>query len=65
MRALQAAARHQTTLMVTHQLDELAQFDRIWVMEQGQLVQQGDFNALSQQRGSPFATLLATRHQEI
>ncbi|MGL4195748.1 MAG: heme ABC transporter permease/ATP-binding protein CydD, partial [Edwardsiella piscicida] len=47
MRALQAAARHQTTLMVTHQLDELAQFDRIWVMEQGQLVQQGDFNALS------------------
>ncbi|ACY85038.1 heme ABC transporter permease/ATP-binding protein CydD [Edwardsiella piscicida] len=65
MRALQAAARHQTTLMVTHQLDELAQFDRIWVMEQGQLVQQGDFNALSQQRGSPFATLLATRRQEI
>ncbi|ELV7529170.1 cysteine/glutathione ABC transporter permease/ATP-binding protein CydD [Edwardsiella ictaluri] len=65
MRALQAAARCQTTLMVTHQLDELAQFDRIWVMEQGQLVQQGDFSALSLQRGSPFATLLATRRQEI
>lgn len=65
MRALQAASRQQTTLMVTHQLDELAQFDRIWVMEQGLLVQQGDFNALSQQRGAPFATLLATRRQEI
>ena len=65
MRALQAAARNQTTLMVTHQLDELAHFDRIWVMDQGMLVQQGDFAALSQQRGSPFATLLASRRQEI
>ncbi|QPR27557.1 cysteine/glutathione ABC transporter permease/ATP-binding protein CydD [Edwardsiella hoshinae] len=65
MRALQAAARNQTTLMVTHQLDELAHFDRIWVMDQGMLVQQGDFAALSQQRGTPFTALLASRRQEI
>nr|MBA2814973.1 thiol reductant ABC exporter subunit CydD [Candidatus Pantoea persica] len=34
-RALDKASRQQTTLMITHQLDQLAQWDVIWVMQEG------------------------------
>ncbi len=38
----QAASRQQTTLMVTHQLEGIADWDQIWVMENGRIVEQGD-----------------------
>ncbi|MEH2920181.1 cysteine/glutathione ABC transporter permease/ATP-binding protein CydD [Samsonia erythrinae] len=60
MSALNEAARHQTTLLVTHQLTDLADYDAIWVMEGGQLVQQGDDQTLRAATG-PFAALLAQR----
>lgn len=30
----------QTTLMVTHQLEDLADWDVIWVMQDGQIIEQ-------------------------
>ncbi|WP_035342280.1 MULTISPECIES: heme ABC transporter permease/ATP-binding protein CydD [Dickeya] len=60
MEALRNAALHQTTLLVTHQLTEIRDYDVIWVMVDGQLVQQGDYASLSQSAG-PFAHLLAQR----
>ncbi len=36
MEALNAASLRQTTLMVTHQLEDLADWDVIWVMQDGQ-----------------------------
>ncbi len=60
MQALENAAHHQTTLLVTHRLDDTRDYDSVWVMEKGQLVQQGDYDTLSQQPG-PFADLLAQR----
>lgn len=60
MQALEGAALTRTTLLVTHRLDDARHYDDIWVMEKGQLVQQGDFMTLSQQSG-PFADLLAQR----
>ncbi|XPE41141.1 hypothetical protein ACNKHK_05445 [Shigella flexneri] len=47
MQALNAASRRQTTLMVTHQLEDLADWDAIWVMQDGQIVEQGTYAELS------------------
>ncbi|WP_323665577.1 heme ABC transporter permease/ATP-binding protein CydD [Pectobacterium punjabense] len=60
MNALNAAARSQTTLLVTHQLNDITDYDAIWVMEEGRLVQQGDYQTLRAEAG-PFAALLAQR----
>lgn len=54
----------QTTLMVTHQLEDLADWDVIWVMQDGQIIEQGRYAELSV-AGGPFSTLLAHRQEEI
>lgn len=64
MQALKAASRRQTTLMVTHQLEDLADWDVIWVMQDGQIVEQGTYAELSAANGA-FATLLAHRQEDI
>lgn len=64
MEALGEASRHQTTLMVTHQLDYIPDWDAIWVMRDGKIVQQGDFQTLAATDG-PFAGLLANRKEKI
>ncbi|MBI0551018.1 heme ABC transporter permease/ATP-binding protein CydD [Pectobacterium parmentieri] len=60
MSALNTAARSQTTLLVTHQLNDITDYDAIWVMDGGRLVQQGDYQTLRAETG-PFAALLAQR----
>ncbi|MCW2480166.1 thiol reductant ABC exporter subunit CydD, partial [Candidatus Symbiopectobacterium sp. NZEC135] len=60
MHALENTAHQHTTLLVTHRLDDTRHYDSVWVMEKGQLVQQGDYDTLRQQPG-PFADLLAQR----
>jgi ATP-binding cassette subfamily C protein CydD len=64
MEALGEASKQQTTVMVTHQLDYITEWDNIWVMRGGAIVQQGDFTTLAAQDG-PFAELLANRQEEI
>ncbi len=60
MLALDNASRRQTTLLVTHQLADLREFDAIWVMGNGQILQQGHYTRLADLPG-PFASLLAQR----
>ena len=64
MQALTNASTQQTTLMVTHQLEGLANWDAVWVMQDGQIVEQGSYSQLAA-AGGPFATLLAHRQEEI
>ena len=64
LEALNAASLRQTTLMVTHQLEDLADWDVIWVMQDGRIIEQGRYAELSV-AGGPFATLLAHRQEEI
>jgi ATP-binding cassette subfamily C protein CydD len=52
----------QTTLLVTHQLTDTQHYDTIWVMDQGMIVQTGDYVTLSQTEG-PFARLIASREE--
>jgi ATP-binding cassette subfamily C protein CydD len=64
MDALNDASLQQTTLMVTHQLEGIADWDQIWVMENGRIVEQGDYASLVTAQG-PFAALLANRQEDI
>ncbi|MBP9642547.1 MAG: cysteine/glutathione ABC transporter permease/ATP-binding protein CydD [Budvicia sp.] len=64
MSALTEAATRQTTILVTHRLEDIDGYDQIWVMDKGQIVQQGNFATLSQSAG-PFAELLSNRSAEI
>lgn len=56
LNALHHLSRKQTTLMITHRVEDLEQCDEIWVMKQGQIVQKGTFVELGIQ--GFFAELL-------
>lgn len=62
--ALNKAACNQTTLLVTHQLNDTIDYDAIWVMHNGQLIQQGNYQTLSTQPGA-FAELMTQRQGEL
>ncbi|MTH46729.1 heme ABC transporter permease/ATP-binding protein CydD [Intestinirhabdus alba] len=64
MQALYAASKRQTTLMVTHQLEALADWDAVWVLQDGQIIETGTYAELSAKNGA-FAALLAHRQEEI
>jgi ATP-binding cassette subfamily C protein CydD len=49
--------------MVTHQLEGIADWDQIWVMENGSIVEQGDYASLVAAQG--LCALLAHRQEEI
>lgn len=63
LQALSQISQHQTTLMITHRIEDLKQCDQILVMRDGEIVQQGHFDQLKQQ--GYFAELLAQRNQDI
>lgn len=64
MQTLGEASTQQTTLMVTHQLEGITEWDAIWVMENGQIIEQGSYSQLVAANGV-FASLLANRQEEI
>ncbi|WGE34840.1 cysteine/glutathione ABC transporter permease/ATP-binding protein CydD [Actinobacillus genomosp. 1] len=47
--ALQHLSQTQTTLMITHRIEDLKQCDEIWVMKQGEIVQKGRFEAVEKE----------------
>lgn len=56
LNALHELNREQTTLMITHRIEDLQQCDEIWVMKQGEIVQRGSFTQLEKE--GIFAELL-------
>ncbi|MTB82351.1 cysteine/glutathione ABC transporter permease/ATP-binding protein CydD [Providencia stuartii] len=64
MHTLNQLAQQQTTIMVTHLLEATVNYDQIWVMANGQIIQRGHYAQLSQSEG-PFARLLAHRSEEL
>ncbi|MDK7735424.1 cysteine/glutathione ABC transporter permease/ATP-binding protein CydD [Providencia stuartii] len=64
MHTLNQLAQQQTTIMVTHLLEETVNYDQVWVMANGQIIQRGHYAQLSQSEG-PFARLLAHRSEEL
>ncbi|MBE2895617.1 cysteine/glutathione ABC transporter permease/ATP-binding protein CydD [Pasteurellaceae bacterium HPA106] len=61
--SLAQLSQRQTTLMITHRIEDLRECDQIWVMRQGEIVQNGQFDVLSQ--SGYFAQLLNERQYEI
>ncbi|STU92124.1 transport ATP-binding protein CydD [Klebsiella pneumoniae subsp. ozaenae] len=64
MQALTHASSEQTTLLVTHQLEGLADWDDVWVMQDGQIIEQGDYATLAR-AGGVFSALLAHRQERF
>ncbi|MEQ1961758.1 cysteine/glutathione ABC transporter permease/ATP-binding protein CydD [Xenorhabdus khoisanae] len=64
MMALNQASYRQTTLLVTHLLEETLTYDQIWVMENGLLIEKGEYQSLSQSQGA-FSRLLSHRSMEL
>ncbi len=64
MNALNLAGKRQTTLLVTHRLEDTEKYDEIWVMEKGLLVEKGSYQHLLAQSGH-FARFHAQRGQEL
>jgi ABC-type multidrug transport system fused ATPase/permease subunit/pSer/pThr/pTyr-binding forkhead associated (FHA) protein len=57
MRALDGLAEGRTVLMITHRLSTVGKVDRIVVMEEGRIVEQGTYQELKVKDGA-FASLL-------
>ncbi|KAF8891135.1 P-loop containing nucleoside triphosphate hydrolase protein [Gymnopilus junonius] len=54
--AIRGAKKGRTTIMVTHNLEAMLLCDRILVVQDGQIVEEGSYDALVEQKGV-FATL--------
>ena len=64
MSALNDASKAQTSLLVTHQLEDTREYDEIWVMDKGLIAERGTFAQLVAQDGL-FASLLSQRNKEL
>jgi ATP-binding cassette, subfamily B, bacterial len=64
LRAIQAAAKGRTTIVITHRLSITRQVDRIVVLADGKIVEQGSYEALIKANGR-FAELVANETLEI
>ena len=64
MSALNDASKAQTSILVTHQLEDTRDYDEIWVMDHGQIAERGTYAQLVAQ-GGLFASLLSQRSKEL
>lgn len=64
MSALNDTSKAQTSLLVTHQLEDTRDYDEIWVMDKGLIAERGTFAQLVAQNGL-FARLLSQRNKEL
>ncbi|HNR47304.1 MAG TPA: ATP-binding cassette domain-containing protein, partial [Anaerolineaceae bacterium] len=64
--ALKLILAQSTSILIAHRLSTVRSADRILVMEQGQIIEEGSHNSLLQ-RGGHYATLYNTyfRHQSL
>ncbi|WP_444885678.1 ABCB family ABC transporter ATP-binding protein/permease [Microbulbifer sp. PSTR4-B] len=61
--SLKEIAREQTTLVIAHRLSTIVDADKILVMDQGQIVEQGSHSQLLEE-GGHYATLWRMQQQE-
>lgn len=62
MQSLIEATQHQATIMITHQLKDTVNYDCIWVMDNGLIVETGNYQQLSASNGV-FAKLLTNQRE--
>lgn len=64
LQAILAAAKGRTTIVITHRLSITRQVDRIIVLSDGKIVEQGTYKTLLESNGT-FAELVAKESQKI
>lgn len=64
MQALQQATFNQLTLFITHKLEQTIDYDEIWVMVNGKIVQTGHYSALANVSGA-FNSMLIGQEDKI
>lgn len=64
MQALQQATFNQLTLFITHKLEQTIDYDDIWVMVKGQIVQSGHYSKLVNVSGT-FNSMLFSQQDKI
>ncbi|WP_077623678.1 ABC transporter ATP-binding protein [Sediminibacillus massiliensis] len=57
--ALERLKGKMTIIVIAHRLSTIRDADQVIVLDQGEIVQQGEFNQLSEQKRSVFSNLLA------
>jgi ABC-type multidrug transport system fused ATPase/permease subunit len=58
--ALEAASRNRTTIIIAHRMSTIEKCDKIFVLESGSLMEEGNFNELKERRGT-FAKLAISK----
>ncbi|MCR1837424.1 cysteine/glutathione ABC transporter ATP-binding protein/permease CydC [Pasteurella caecimuris] len=58
LRLILQHTKNKTLIMVTHRLTALEQFDRIFVIDEGKLIEQGDYESLIQKEQGFFKRLI-------
>jgi len=64
-RAIDRLLRDRTALIIAHRLGTVERADRILILEEGRVVEQGDREWLAQDSGSRFHSLLRTGLEEV
>ena len=60
-KALEDVMRGRTTFIIAHRLSTIRQADRIFVFEQGRIIETGNFEELLARKGA-FAALVETQY---
>lgn len=63
--AFNALAKGRTVIMIAHRLSTVVDADRIFVLKEGRLAEDGTFAELSQRSGSLFSTMWKDYQQSV
>ena len=63
--AFNALAKGRTVIMIAHRLSTVVDADRIFVLKEGRLAEDGTFAELSQRSGSLFSTMWKNYQQSV
>jgi len=60
--ALERVAKNRTTITIAHRLSTVRKADKIVVLHEGRILEQGGYHELAERPGSAFGQLLAAQH---
>ncbi|KAF3786179.1 ABC transporter B family member 2 [Nymphaea thermarum] len=62
--ALDRLMKNRTTIVVAHRLSTIQNADKISVLQDGKIIEQGDHHSLVQKKDGPYYKLISLQHQQ-